>query len=102
VDALGASNSSPLLRDKERRSRIEIICNIINFAQDGESEYKIRKKVCLNGQQVKSYLEELTNLGLIEMKSLNGRKIYVASQTGSQFLKQYDILKKFFWKSFQI
>lgn len=74
---------------------MDIISNIINLAQNEESEFKIREKAHLNARQAKLYLEELTKLGLIEMKNVNGKKVYIASQTGNLFLKQYDTLKKF-------
>jgi predicted transcriptional regulator len=89
------ASSTSFLMDKNRRSRIEIISNIIALAQNGESQFKIREKAQLNSKQLKLYLEELTELGLIEMINKNGRKLYITSQIGNQFLKQYDILKKF-------
>jgi predicted transcriptional regulator len=94
VDVLGTKLLTSS-KAKERRSRIEIVYDIINLAQNGESEYKIREKVCLNGQQAKSYLNELAKLGLIETKVLDRRKIYVTSRAGNEFLKQYELLRKF-------
>lgn len=89
------ASSTSFLINKNRRSRIEIISNIIYLAQNGESGFKIREKAKLNSKQVKSYLEELTELGLIETINKNGRKVYITSQIGTQFLKQYYILRKF-------
>ncbi|MDH5788132.1 MAG: hypothetical protein OEZ40_07580 [Candidatus Bathyarchaeota archaeon] len=80
---------------KNRRSRIEIISNIIALARNGESEFKIREKAHLNSQQAKLYLEELSELGLIEMKHTKGKRIYITSQTGNKFLEQYNILRRF-------
>jgi predicted transcriptional regulator len=89
------ATSTSLLPSKNRRSRIEIISDIVTLAQNGESEFKIREKAQLNSKQAKSYLRELTKIGLIEMKNAEGRRIYITSQTGNQFLRQYIILKKF-------
>ena len=89
------SGTTQLLMGKNRRSRREIIATILTIAQNGESRTKIAQKAHLNSQQLKLYLKELTKLRLIEVKHVNRRRVYIISQRGNQFLKQYVTLKKF-------
>jgi len=78
-----------------KRSRTEIIRIIISVAQNGQSAIKIMKEAHLNSKQLKLYSEKLAKLGLIEVKYVNGKRVYTTTQKGFQYLKQYDILRKF-------
>jgi len=89
-----SSSSSPLLTDNNRRSRTEIIASIITLAQKGISSVKIHKKSRLNSEQVKRYLEELTRSGLIRIEQVNGIKVYITTEKGNKYLRQYFTLKK--------
>jgi len=80
--------------DNNRRSRTEIIASIITLAQKGIWAEKIPKKLRLNSKQLKLYLEELTKLGLIRIEQVNGRKVYIATEKGNKYLRQYFTLKK--------
>lgn len=48
----------------------------------------------LNSHQLKLYLDELTDLGLVEVSDTDGKRVYTASQKGIQWLRQYDVLVK--------
>ncbi len=87
-------DSNPLLMGKNR-SRTEIIATIITLAQNGVSRSKIKEKAHLNSRQFKRYLEELTKLGLIEVNTVNGRKVYITSQRGNEYLNQHNTLSNF-------
>jgi len=89
-----SSSSSPLLVDNNRRSRTEIIASIMTLVQNGILVEKIPKKLRLNSKQLKLYLEELTKLGLIRIEQVSGRKVYVTTEKGNKYLRQYLTLKK--------
>jgi len=89
-----SSSSSPLLVDNNRRSRTEIIASIMTLVQNGILVEKIPKKLRLNSRQLKLYLEELTKLGLIRIEQVSGRKVYVTTEKGNKYLRQYLTLKK--------
>jgi len=78
-----------------RRSNIDILFDIVSIAINGKSKFEILEKAHLNSQQLDRYLEELNDLGLIEVKKVSGRNFYIASRKGKQLLRQYENLKKF-------
>ena len=88
------SSSRPLLIDNNRRSRAEIIASIITLVQNGISAEKIPKKLRLNSKQLKLYFEELAKLGLIRIEQVNGRKVYITTEKGNKYLRQYLTLKR--------
>ena len=82
-----------LLAGDKRRSRLEIIAAIINAAKKGESKTEIAKISQQNSKHLQLYLDQLIRLKLIETKKVKGERIYVASQKGINYLKQYSRLK---------
>lgn len=79
-----------------RRSRTEIIVSIIDIAQKGKTLTDIINKAHLSSKQAKQYLVELDKLGFIEIRDVSGKKVYITSERGNEFLKQYNVLRKFF------
>jgi predicted transcriptional regulator len=88
-------SSIHLLIERNRRSRTDILATIIKATKKGETQFKIREEARLNHQQLKLYLAELTTFGLVEMNELNGKRVYVASEKGIEYLRQYEVLSRF-------
>jgi len=91
---MSSAAKESLLAGKKRRSRTEIIAIIITLAEDGKSKTEIAKKAHFNSKHLQLYLNKLTKLGLIELKNPKRRKIYITSERGIQYLKQYNTIKK--------
>ena len=86
---------SASLSSRKYRTRIDVLASIVDNAKNGNLLNKIMEKTRLNYTQLMLCLEELDGLGLIEEKYVNGRKLYVTSSRGTDFLRQYYILKGF-------
>ncbi len=87
-------DSTTLLTGEKRRSRTKIIATIFKITENGESRTKIAEKAHLNSQQLQLYLNRLAKLDLVEINSANRRRIYITSEKGIQYLRQYNMLKE--------
>jgi predicted transcriptional regulator len=70
------------------RSRIDIIANMLEAAQDGAIKTKIMAEGFLSYPQLKEYLELLIDGGLLEYT--NEEKKYRTTVKGRYFLRMYD------------
>lgn len=75
-----------------RRSRFEIIGEILSLATDGARKTEIIYRVNLNFNVVNKYLNLLIQEGLINPTPDSARK-YKATEKGLEFLKAYKNLK---------
>ena len=75
---------------KKNRSHFEIIASMLEALKDEcTSKYSLMKHTGTNFVELKKYLESLTEMGLIEANTENGRILYKASDRGIDFLKHY-------------
>ncbi|MGD8564927.1 MAG: winged helix-turn-helix domain-containing protein [Candidatus Bathyarchaeota archaeon] len=68
------------------RDRVTIIIDILNSirrSRQGKKKTQIMQSANLNYGQMKRYLDYLTNQGFLEV---NGRRTYVLTSKGSEFL----------------
>lgn len=72
-----------------RRSRIEVICDILNEALSGANKTRLMYQCNLNFMRFNRYLQELLDAGLIETVSSNpkGIVLYRTSDKGRELVK---------------
>jgi len=81
------------VRRRPYRNRMEIAAGILEIAKNGSRKTRIMYLGNLSFDLLQKYLEMLVNLGLLEMR--NGKEtIYVATEKGREFLKDFDELQK--------
>jgi len=87
-------SSSWLPLQKKYRSRIEIIALILEAVKyTGAARYSLMKHTSINYAQLKKYLKPLTKIGFIEMCRKEDKVLYMASEKGLAFLRQYNVLR---------
>ncbi len=76
-------------KDSHRRSRIEVICDILSEALNGANKTRLMYQCNLNFTRFNHYLQELLDNGLIERVSSNPKSIilYKTSEKGREFIK---------------
>jgi predicted transcriptional regulator len=70
------------------RSRTEIVSNILDVANGGETSTKIMYKAFLSYNQTKEYLSVLTANNLIEYR--DGTRKFRTTEKGLNYLKVYN------------
>ena len=83
---------TPVKNEDIRRNRTEIIAAILTLSKQGESPTRLAEKARLNSKQLKIYLEELVQLGLIELNEINGKHLFTTTQRGDHYLFQKERL----------
>jgi predicted transcriptional regulator len=76
-----------------KRSDMEISADILKVTVNGALKSHIVYKANINFQLGKKYLDRLTNSGLI-VDSVNGRRVYLTTDKGKEYLKQFEDLKE--------
>lgn len=78
---------------RERRSRSEVIVDILNEALNGANKTRIMYRANLNFVRFNFYLQELMDKGLVEKVKTNptGFIFYKTTMMGREFL---DVLRK--------
>lgn len=69
-----------------RRSRTEVIVDILTEAHDGANKTRIMYRANLNFMRFNQYLSELLENGLLEENRVNGRVVYKVTQSGKDLL----------------
>jgi len=92
----------PLLKEnnsfrfnRKYRSHIEIIALMLEaMKENGAPKFFIMKHTNTNSAQLNRYLKTLIQIGFAETTLKNNRFLYVASERGLAFLKQYYVLQE--------
>lgn len=83
----------------KKRNSLEIIHDILKVIDLKKGNIKpthILYKSNLSTNMLKSYLSELETKGFIKEKTdKNGRKTYELTELGSNYLKEYSVIKSF-------
>ena len=76
-------------RARRRRSRIEVICDILSEALGGANKTRLMYHCNLNFMRFNRYLQELLDAGLIESVSSNpaGIVLYKTSDKGRELIR---------------
>jgi len=74
---------------KERRSRLEIIADILEKAKYGARKTNIVYGANLNFNQFKKYGRDLVDKGLLKNSTLNGYTLYKTTESGLEVLKNF-------------
>jgi len=76
-------------RYKRRRSRIEVICDILSEALEGANKTRLMYHCNLNFMRFNRYLHELLDAGLMEYVGSNpgGVVLYKTSDKGRELLR---------------
>jgi len=78
---------------KKYRGHFEIVALILEAIKNsGQSRFSIMKNTDINFVQLKKYLNSLVEIGLVETFMEDGRALYMASEKGLAFLRQYHVL----------
>ena len=76
-------------RARRRRSRIEVVCNILSEALGGANKTRLMYHCNLNFMRFNRYLQELLDAGLLERIDSNpeGVVLYKTSDKGRELVK---------------
>ncbi|MEM3618049.1 MAG: winged helix-turn-helix domain-containing protein [Candidatus Bathyarchaeia archaeon] len=75
---------------KRRRSRVEVVVEILNEALDGANKTRLMYRCNLNFRRFNRYLKELLDAGLLERIAPNpesGLVLYRTTEKGRELLK---------------
>ncbi len=74
---------------RDKRSRYEIMVEILEVAVNGANVTKIVYSANINFKMAQDYLFYLMKCELIEISSRNGKKVYKTTDKGKTFIKKY-------------
>jgi predicted transcriptional regulator len=74
----------------KKRSRIDIICAMLEAAQGGQIKARIVSKAYLSFAQTREYFSYLIDKGM--MKYDSQKRLYFTTEKGMRFLKSYEEL----------
>jgi len=80
---------------KERRSRLEIIADILEEAKYGVRKTRIVYRANLNSNQFKKYGRDLVDKGLLGNSTLNGYTLYKTTESGLEVLKNFKKMRRY-------
>lgn len=75
------------------RGRMDIMAGILRVSRGGARKPHIMYRCNLSFRHLKTYLDFLTNSGLIREISKSGRSVFETTDKGLQFLQAYSTLK---------
>ena len=78
---------------RDKRSRHEIIVEILEVAIGGANVTKIVYRANINFKMARSYLTYLVKYGFIEILAENGKNVYKTTDKGRTFIKKYKELE---------
>jgi len=79
----------------KKRTKLEVIKDILEVARNGK-QAKITHliyKANLSNNSIKPYLEELLKNKLMESRENNGKKYFIITKKGEEFLQEYNKIK---------
>jgi len=78
---------------KKYRGYFEIIALLLEAVKDDDAtRFSIMTHASINFNQLKKYLQTLTEIGFIEMDKKENKCLYRISEKGLDFLRQYHVL----------
>ena len=83
---------------EKRRGKIEIIADILSSIQNKEGKIKpthLLYKSNLSHAKLKEYLGILIKKGMIEERTIKGKKMFFLKDQGHKFLKEFERIKEF-------
>jgi len=78
-----------------RRTRMDIIANILNVAVKCDSKTRIMFRASLNHKQTEKYFDYLLETSMLRKINNKGRIFYETTERGKEFLAKYIALKEF-------
>ena len=84
--------------NEKRRGKLEIIADILRSMQKKEGKIKpthLLYRSNLSHAKLKEYVAMLLEKGMIEEKTIKGRKMYFMKDQGHKFLLEFERIKEF-------
>ncbi len=81
---------------QERRSKFEIVYEILLEAQNPTSKTRLVYSANLNFKIAEKYFSLLEELDLLEKVHVNGKTYYLTTDKGKEFIKRYEELTEDF------
>ena len=84
--------------NEKRRGKLEIIADILRSMQKKEGKIKpthLLYRSNLSHAKLKEYVNMLLEKGMIEEKTIKGRKMYFMKDQGHKFLLEFERIKEF-------
>jgi len=78
----------------KKRSRAEILADILEVAKNGAKKSHIVYRANLNFKIVKDYLKTLRNSGLIEYAE-DEKQLFITTQKGTEYIKHFNAFKEY-------
>jgi predicted transcriptional regulator len=86
---------------RKYRSEIEIMALILEAVRHGgNGRYNLMKATGVNFSQLKKHLQNMVNLGFVEVGIKENKIVFKASSDGLAFLTQYNILREMLANAF--
>lgn len=83
---------------ERKRNKLQVIYDILKVINDKNGKIKpthILYKSNLSYIMMKDYLSELIEKGLIKEQSFNGRKSYITTKKGIDYLEKFNMIQNF-------
>ncbi len=77
-----------------KRSKLEIIVEILRTTLSGTNKTRIVYQTNLNFKVAEKYLTQLEELGLLKIEDIDGKKVYKTTEAGEKFLEKFEKLRK--------
>ena len=75
-----------------KRTKVEIMIEILRIAAHGVNKTRIVYDANLNFRVADRYIDELKELGYLRSQDREGRKIYITTSEGLKFLEKFNKL----------
>lgn len=84
------------MTNQKKRTRLQILKEIVDVAKGGSKKTNIMYKCNLSFDQLNKYLNLALDRNLIGITSVNPHPVYTVTSKGLQFSKDYEELMKSF------
>ena len=81
----------------KKRERLEVIRDILNVVREGRRIKPTRLLYAsnLSPQMFKDYVNELLDKGFVKIEEEKGKKEFLLTKKGSDFLQEYKVIQNF-------
>lgn len=75
-----------MTESEHKRSRQEIMAEILKTAENGACEWRLVSKANSNSRHIKGFLKDAVDRGLLEIRNIGKRRMFFVTDRGRQFV----------------